>query len=138
MREMNYRLFLDWWIFRNFIINHESQWEFVSETLGHHNQGWQRNLHFECFLSIWFLKALSSCVEQYWVGFWVCAEISIMLTKFGWRRNQIIQVYILWRFYINMTGCVRITGYWSDAIFIISLKGTLIDIWKSPYRLVFI
>ena len=29
---------------------------------------------------------------------------------------------MLWRFYINITGCVGITGYRSDTIFIISLK----------------
>ena len=28
----------------------------------------------------------------------------------------------MWRFYINITGCVGITGYWSETIFIISLK----------------
>ena len=29
---------------------------------------------------------------------------------------------MLWKFYINMTGCVGITGYWSETIFVISLK----------------
>ena len=29
---------------------------------------------------------------------------------------------MLWRFYINVTDFVRITGYWSETILIISLK----------------
>ena len=28
---------------------------------------------------------------------------------------------MLWRVYINVTGCVWTTGYWSETIFIISL-----------------
>ena len=33
---------------------------------------------------------------------------------------------MLWRFYINITGCVGITGYRSDTIFIISLKKNIV------------
>ena len=33
---------------------------------------------------------------------------------------------MLWRFYINITGCVGITGYRSDTIFIISLKKDIV------------
>ena len=29
---------------------------------------------------------------------------------------------MLWRFYINIAGCVGITAYWSETIFIISLN----------------
>ena len=38
--------------FPEFAINHESQWEFqliISEILGHHNQGWTRNLQLRDF-----------------------------------------------------------------------------------------
>ena len=48
--------------FPEFAINHESQWEFqlsISEILGHHNEGWLRNLHFKFFLSIYLLKELT-------------------------------------------------------------------------------
>ena len=33
---------------------------------------------------------------------------------------------MLWRFYINITGCVEITGYWYETIFIISLKENIV------------
>ena len=81
--------------FPEFAINHESQWEFqviMSEILGHHNQGWPKNLHFKFFLSIYLLKEL----------------------------------IMLWRFYINITSCVGITGYWSETIFSISLKENIV------------
>ena len=77
--------------FPEFAINHESQWEFqlsVSEILGHHNQGWARNLHFKFFLLIYLLKELT----------------------------------MLRRFYINTKGCVGITGYWFETIFIIAFE----------------
>ena len=31
-----------------------------------------------------------------------------------------------WWFYINATGCVGVTGYWSDKIFIISPKENIV------------
>ena len=36
------------------------------------------------------------------------------------------ELIMLWRFYINVTGCGGITGYWSEAIFIISLKENIV------------
>ena len=33
---------------------------------------------------------------------------------------------MLWRFYINVTVCIGITGYWSETIFIISLKENIV------------
>ena len=33
---------------------------------------------------------------------------------------------MLWRFYINVTECVGITGYWTETILIISLKKNII------------
>ena len=81
--------------FLEFATNHESHWEFqfiISEMLGHHNQGWPRNLHVKFFLSIDLLKELIT----------------------------------LWRFNINVTDCVGITGYWFEAIFIISPKKNIL------------
>ena len=36
------------------------------------------------------------------------------------------ELIMLWRFYINVTGCGGITGYWSEAIFIISFKENIV------------
>ena len=33
---------------------------------------------------------------------------------------------MLWRFYINVKGCVGITGYWSETISIVSLKENIV------------
>ena len=33
---------------------------------------------------------------------------------------------MLWWFYINVTGCVGITGYWSETIFTITLKENIV------------
>ena len=41
--------------FPEFAINHEFQMN-ISEILGHHIQGWPRNLHTRFFLSIYLLK----------------------------------------------------------------------------------
>ena len=50
----------------------------------------------------------------------------------GWPRNLhfkfFLSIYLLkklimlWRFYINVTSCLGITGYWPETIFNISLK----------------
>ena len=42
---------------------------------------------------------------------------------------------MLERFYINMAGCVRITSYWSETIFIISLKENIdfVNFFKTPF-----
>ena len=41
---------------------------------------------------------------------------------------------MLERFYINMAGCVRVTSYWSETIFIISLKENIdfVSFCKTP------
>ena len=36
------------------------------------------------------------------------------------------KLIILWRFFINIMGCARITGYWSETTFIISLKENIV------------
>ena len=36
------------------------------------------------------------------------------------------KLIMLWRFYINITSCVEITGYWYETIFIISLKENIV------------
>ena len=36
------------------------------------------------------------------------------------------ELIILWRFYINVTGCLEITDYWSETIFIISHKENIV------------
>ena len=88
-------------------INHKSDWEFqliVSETLVHHNQGCSRNLHFEFFLSIWFLGAdnfVQNTIET---------VFGLALKSREYKRNLSGKEIMLWRFYINKTGCVRITG----------------------------
>ena len=33
---------------------------------------------------------------------------------------------LLWKFHINITCCVGITGYWSETIFIISLNANIV------------
>ena len=81
--------------FPEFVINHELRWEFqliISEILGHHKQGWPRNLHFKFLLSIYLLK----------------------------------RMIMLWRFYMNITSCIDLIGYWSETIFIISLKENIV------------
>ena len=42
---------------------------------------------------------------------------------------------MLWRFYINITGCVRITAYWSETIFAISLKEDIafVKLFETPF-----
>ena len=39
---------------------------------------------------------------------------------------------MLWRFYINITGCAGITGYWSETTFTISYKEKIVflNFWK--------
>ena len=33
---------------------------------------------------------------------------------------------VLWEFYKNITGCVGITGYWSETILIVSLQENIV------------
>ena len=33
---------------------------------------------------------------------------------------------MLWRFYMNITSCIDLIGYWSETIFIISLKENIV------------
>ena len=65
-------------------------------------------------------------------------SISEVLGHHSWRwiRNLhfkfFLSIYLLkeltmlWRFYINVRDCVAITGYWSETIFIISLKKNIV------------
>ena len=45
------------------------------------------------------------------------------------------KLIMLERFYINMAGCVRVTSYWSETIFIISLKKNIdfVNFCKTPF-----
>ena len=56
--------------------------------------------------------------------------------NWGWPRNLHFKFYLSicllkeltmsWWFYINATGCVGVTGYWSDKICIISPKENIV------------
>ena len=59
----------------------KSQLEFqliISDTLGHHNQGWPRNLHLKLFLSIYLLKNNRLLI---WNNFIISLKENIVFVK---------------------------------------------------------